>query len=137
KDFVKGKKPFLGICLGMQLLFQESEEASKEKGFGFLKGKVRKFRQSAGLKVPHMGWNQLNIEADGCPLLMGIKDKSFVYFCHSYYPDPSDKKTIAGTTDYGRDFASFVWKDNVFGAQFHPEKSQALGLKILENFVNL
>ena len=137
KDFVKHKKPFLGICLGLQLLFGQSEEAVKEKGLRLLKGKVKKFPEKAGLKVPHMGWNQLNIAAQDCPLLAGVKDNSFVYFCHSYYPEPSDKKTIAATTDYAKDSASFIWQHNVYGAQFHSEKSQAVGLKILENFVKL
>lgn len=144
-DFIASKKPFLGICLGMQLLFQESEEAVKEKGLGVLKGRVKKFKQKSGFKVPHMGWNQLKQVTGSpghqlisdCPLLKNIPDNSYVYFCHSYYPDPKDKNTIAAATDYGVNFASFVWKDNVYGVQFHPEKSQAIGLKILENFVKL
>ena len=134
--YLKAKKPFLGICLGMQLFFESSQEAVKKKGLGILKGKVKKFRESKDLKVPHMGWNQLKI-SPGCPLLQDIPDNSFVYFCHSYYPEPVDKSVIAATTLYGQEFASFVWKDNLFGAQFHPEKSQAVGLKILENFVKL
>jgi glutamine amidotransferase len=138
KGYIKNKKPFLGICLGMQLLFEQSKEASKSKGLGILKGRVKKFTGLKGLKVPHMGWNQLKKgRNDECPLLRDIPDNSYVYFCHSYYPNPANKSIIAATTDYGTEFASIVWQDNVYGVQFHPEKSQKIGLKILENFVNL
>ncbi len=131
------KKPLLGICLGMQLFFEESKEASVSKGLGLLKGKVEKFAGKEGYKVPHMGWNQLKIVSADSPLLKGIPDNSYVYFCHSFYPRPKDKNVIAATTDYEIDFASLVWQDNIFGVQFHPEKSQKIGLKILENFVKL
>lgn len=134
---VKAKKPFLGICLGMQLLFTESQEARKQKGLGLLQGSVKLFAERKGFKVPHMGWNQLEIKSKDCPLLQGINDNSFVYFCHSYYPDPRDKGIIAVTTDYGIEFTSVLWQDNIYGAQFHPEKSQETGLKMLNNFVNL
>jgi len=145
KEFVKTKKPFLGICLGMQLLFEKSEEAAKSKGLGFFKGGVKRFQDSKSLKVPHMGWNQLekvtrsqsHEVTNECLLLKDVPDDSFVYFCHSYYPEPKDKSVIAATTDYGKEFASVVWKDNLYGVQFHPEKSQKTGLKIIENFVNL
>jgi glutamine amidotransferase len=134
---IRNKKPFLGICLGMQFLFDKSEEAKKTKGLGILKGAVKRFAGTGGQKVPHMGWNQLrNINAN-CPLLRGIADNAHVYFCHSFYPDPKDKNVVAAVTDYGINFASIVWKDNVYGVQFHPEKSQGVGLKMLENFVNL
>lgn len=136
KDMIKDKKPFLGICLGMQLLFEKSEEANKVKGLGIIKGEVKKFTGSK-LKVPHMGWNQIRRKTEICPLLKDIAEGSFVYFCHSYYPQPKDASVISATTDYGRDFASVVRQDNVYGAQFHPEKSQAIGLKMLENFVKL
>ncbi len=143
KEEVKNKKPFLGICLGMQLLFDKSEEAKNCKGLGIIKGGVRRFPASE-LKVPHMGWNQIRMNQQLttndqrlCPLLKDIPEDSFAYFCHSYYPEPSEKDAIAATTDYGVNFASVVWKDNVYGAQFHPEKSQGVGLKMLENFVNL
>lgn len=136
-EHIKAKKIFLGICLGMQLLFEESEEADVKNGLGVLKGTVKKFEGKGELKVPHMGWNQLKISAKECPLLKDVADNSFVYFCHSYYPDPQDERIIAATTDYGVDFTSILWKDNVYGAQFHPEKSQAAGLKILRNFINL
>lgn len=137
KEQVKNKKPFLGICLGLQLLFEKSEEADKCKGLGIIKGEVRKFPAS-DLNVPHMGWNQLEkVKSDECILLKDVPDGSFVYFCHSYYPEPSDEKTIAATTDYGIPFASALWQDNVYGAQFHPEKSQSVGLQMLKNFVEL
>ena len=146
----KSKKPFLGICLGMQLLFEESQEAREVKGLGILKGSVVRFKEENGLKVPHMGWNQIKIKNQNipacrqagkikneCPLLKDVPEGSFVYFCHSYYPAPEDESVIAATTDYGGDFASFVWQENVFGVQFHPEKSQEVGLKMLKNFVDL
>ena len=135
-EHVRNGKPFLGICLGMQLLFDESAEAQKEKGLGIFKGKVEKFKHSHDLKVPHMGWNQLKI-IGACPLLRDVPENSFVYFCHSYYPDPLDKGVIAALTNYGQDFAAIVWKEKIFGMQFHPEKSQNIGLKMMENFVNL
>jgi len=137
KEFIKSKKPFLGICLGMQLLFEESEEAAKAKGLAVIKGKVKRFAGNKGQKVPHMGWNQLSKIKSECLLLKDIPDNSFVYFCHSYYPVPKDKNVIAATTDYGLEFSSIVWQDNVYGVQFHPEKSQKIGLKMVDNFVNL
>jgi len=144
-EHIKDKKPFLGICLGMQLLFQMSQEAKKTKGLGILKGSVDKFTPKKELKVPHMGWNQLSWVNGSlghqviskCPLLKGIPDKSYVYFCHSYYPVPKDRNIIAATTDYGIDFSAVVWQENTYGVQFHPEKSQATGLKIIENFVKI
>lgn len=137
QDYRKNKKPLLGICLGMQLFFEESQEAEKSKGLGILRGRVKKFPVKKGYKVPHMGWNQLKIISGGCPLLKGLPGDSYAYFCHSYYPQPQDKEIIAATTDYAVNFPSLVWQDNVFGVQFHPEKSQKTGLKILENFVKL
>lgn len=134
---ISQKKIFLGICLGMQLLLENSEEANKSKGLGILKGKVRRFEDRKGFVVPHMGWNQLKIKNKNCPLLKDTPDNSYVYFCHSYYPEPKDKNIIAAVTDYGVDFTSILWQDNIYGVQFHPEKSQRVGLKILENFVNL
>ena len=137
KDEVKNKKPFLGICLGMQLLFERSEEAKANKGLGILKGIVKKFPKG-NFKVPHMGWNQIkNKQIGRCPLLKEISDDAYVYFCHSYYPKPKDKDVIAATTDYGVNFASVVNREHVFGVQFHPEKSQGMGLKILDNFCKL
>jgi glutamine amidotransferase len=134
---IKKKKPFLGICLGMQLLFEKSQEANKTKGLGILKGAVKRFIDRENLKVPHIGWNQLRIKSKDCPLLKNVPDKSYVYFCHSYYSKPSNADISAAATDYGIDFTSIVWQDNIYGVQFHPEKSQSVGLKIIENFVGL
>ncbi|MFH0856004.1 MAG: imidazole glycerol phosphate synthase subunit HisH [Candidatus Omnitrophota bacterium] len=141
KEEIKNEKPFLGICLGMHLLFEKSAEADRCKGLGVIKGEVKKFPVS-DLKVPHMGWNRLKKSetlapksARECILLRGVPDGSYVYFCHSYYPEPSNKSVIAATTDYGLDFAAIVCQDNVYGAQFHPEKSQGVGLQMLKNFV--
>jgi glutamine amidotransferase len=143
KEHILQNKPFLGICLGMQLLFETSEEG-KSKGLGILKGRVKRFEARQGLKVPQMGWNQVKkvskyqgVKVSECPLLSDIPEDSFVYFCHSYYSDPQDKSAIAATCDYGIDFACAVARDNVFGMQFHPEKSQKVGLKILESFIKL
>ena len=134
---IKSKKIFLGICLGMQLLFEKSEEARATKGLGLLKGIVKKFENKDNLKVPHMGWNRLKVKNSACPLLKDLADNSYVYFCHSYYPQPKNEGIIAATTDYGLDFTSVLWQDNIYGVQFHPEKSQEIGLKILRNFVDL
>jgi len=136
-NHIQQKKFFLGICLGMQLLFTESEEAKGLKGLNVFLGKVKRLRLKKPLKVPHIGWNQLKIKNNHCPLLKGIPDNSYVYFCHSYYPLPQDPKVVSATTDYGIEFASFLWKDNIFAVQFHPEKSQHTGLKILKNFLEI
>jgi len=135
RDQVNQKKPFLGICLGMQLLLENSQEAKTKKGLGILNGKVIKFSDKLKRKVPHMGWNDLKVVSANCPLLKGISGISQVYFCHSYYPLPSDKSIIAAICDYGLEFACALWKDNVYGVQFHPEKSQSVGLEIIKNFV--
>ena len=137
KEQAKNKKPILGICLGMQLLFESSEEAKNKKGLGLLKGQVIKFSAKLGQKVPHMGWNNLEDVSASCPLLNRISAKEQVYFCHSYYPEPVDKDIIAATCGYGVKFACVLAKDNIYGVQFHPEKSQAVGLKIIKNFVEL
>ena len=136
KEHIKLKKPFLGICLGMQLLFDVSQEAKKKKGLGIIKGTVKRFSVKPPLKGPHMGWNQLE-KVSACPLLTDVPDGSYVYFCHSYYPAPVDKGLVAATCDYVLDFAAIIWKDSIFGVQFHPEKSQAIGLTMLKNFVTL
>ena len=140
---IKDGKPFLGICLGFQLLMTESEEFGIYKGFDIIKGKVVHFpsmnngnKDSYPLKIPHMGWNTIHIEK-GMPLLEDIEDNSFFYFVHSYYVVPDDKKVIAATTDYGITFTSGVEKDNIFAFQFHPEKSQEKGLKILKKFLGI
>jgi glutamine amidotransferase len=125
-------KPYLGICLGLQVLFSESEEFGICKGLDVFRGRVVKFPES-NLKVPHMGWNNVKIERRP-PIFDGIPDESFFYFVHSFYVVPHDRGIVASTTDYGNAFTSMVWKDNVFATQFHPEKSQELGLKILKGF---
>jgi len=127
-------KPLLGICLGMQLLFEESEEMGCHQGLSLLPGRVRRFAE--GLKVPHIGWNQIHIRRP-CPLLTGVRDGSFAYFVHSYYADPAEEEIVVAVTDYGPGFASVVAQGRVFGIQFHPEKSQDVGLRILRNFVSL
>lgn len=134
---IKAKKIFLGICLGMQLLFEESQEAKEAKGLGILEGRVERFANKPGLKVPHIGWNQLKLQNHACPLFKGFEDNAYVYFCHSYYPQAKDKGIVAATTEYGVNFNSVLWQDNIYGVQFHPEKSQEIGLKILKNFVDL
>ncbi|MBF0464570.1 MAG: imidazole glycerol phosphate synthase subunit HisH [Nitrospirae bacterium] len=132
KRSIEKGKPFLGICLGLQLLFTESEEFGNSTGLGVFKGKVVRFKDK-DLKIPHMGWNVVSFKKKP-PLFEGIEDGSYFYFVHSYYVSPEDQSIISGVTPYGVEFTSMVWKDNVFAMQFHPEKSQAHGLKILENF---
>ncbi|OGX29464.1 MAG: imidazole glycerol phosphate synthase, glutamine amidotransferase subunit [Omnitrophica WOR_2 bacterium RIFCSPHIGHO2_02_FULL_67_20] len=137
--------PYLGICLGLQLLFETSEEGEGGRGFGVLPGTVRRFAMNgSALKVPHMGWNQISSPEPRapspeprCPLLNGISDGSFVYFVHSYYAEPKDPSVTTLETDYGGRFASMVWRGNLYATQFHPEKSQAIGLKLLKNFIEL
>lgn len=142
-EAVRSGRPYLGICLGLQLLFEESDEGEgKTKGLGLLPGRVLRFpveSKNGALKVPHMGWNQVSRSkaAGDCPLLKDIPEESFFYFVHSYYGLPKDTGIVALETDYGVRFASMVWKDNLYATQFHPEKSQALGLKLLENFIRL
>ncbi len=136
-EHIKDKKAFLGICLGMHLLFESSEESPDARGLGILKGKVERFQSDAGIKIPHMGWNQIKIRKVDCPLFVNLGDGGNVYFCHSYYPKADDSRITAASTEYGVDFGSIIWKDNIYATQFHPEKSQAVGLKLLENFVNL
>lgn len=130
---IESGKPFLGICLGLQLLFTESEEFGVHKGLGIIPGKVRRFAIDPALKVPHMGWNQVAIQRP-CPLFEGIADGADWYFVHSYYVDPSDRQIAATTTTYGIPFVSSIWRDNIVACQFHPEKSQAVGLRLIKNF---
>lgn len=157
RDSLRDGKPLLGICLGLQLLFQESEEHGLHEGLAVFRGRVR--RLPGGVKVPHIGWNQVDIQSEN-PLLNGIPDGSFFYFVQSYYVEPDGavspestttpapggvvrpKSTttpprVIATTDYGIEFASIVARDNVFGVQFHPEKSQDMGLRLLKNFGGL
>jgi len=133
-DAMRKGKPYLGICLGLQVLFSESEEFGKCKGLDVLRGKVMRFEfENSTLKVPHMGWNEIKMQKDN-PLFKGITDKSYFYFVHSFYVAPEDKSIVATTTDYGIEFTSSIWKDNIFAVQFHPEKSQSAGLQVLKNF---
>lgn len=128
--------PYLGICVGMQMLYEVGEEMGEHLGMGILGGRVRRFPHFPDRKVPHMGWNQLNIRAES-GLLDGLDESSYTYFVHSYYCAPSDDDTIIGSVDYGIEFAAIVQRDNIFGVQFHPEKSQSTGLRILSNFLGL
>lgn len=138
RNFIQTGKPFLGICVGYQALFEKSEEFNScAAGLGIFGGKVVRFTERPGLKIPQIGWNQLEITRPDCPLYKGIADGSHVYFVHSFYPQPTDPSIVATRTDYGDPFASSVWRDNVFATQFHPEKSQAVGLRLLKNFVAL
>jgi glutamine amidotransferase len=150
KEAINSGKHFLGLCLGLQLLFEKSEEAPGVKGLCVLPGEVKRFKfkvpgsrfQAPGtiLKVPHMGWNGIEGargQGPGARVLRGVQDGGYVYFVHSYYVKPKEKDVILTTTDYGIKFVSGVRKDNIYGFQFHPEKSQELGLKILKNFVKL
>jgi glutamine amidotransferase len=133
KAEIAAGKPYLGICLGMQILLEESEEAPGVEGLGIIKGRVARFRGS--MKIPHMGWNSADI-VQRPPVFDGIASGSFFYFVHSYYPEPAEDVS-ATMTDYGRPFTSSITKNNIFASQFHPEKSQQVGLKLLRNFVNL
>ena len=143
KEAITAGKPFLGLCLGLQLLFERSEEAPGVKGLCVLDGDVKRFcfSRRLGLKVPHMGWNNI-VHSEECivdrkRMLAGVPSGSFMYFVHSYYVQPKDKRDIFTTTDYGMNFVSGVARGNVYGFQFHPEKSQGMGLKILRNFVKI
>ncbi len=132
---IENGKPFLGICLGLQMLFDVGYEDGEHRGLGVLRGKCVRFDvdETLGLKVPHMGWNQLNARGRS-PLMNDLPDDANVYFVHGYHVVPDDKTVIATTTDYGRPFVSSIWRDNLLATQFHPEKSQKVGLKMLENF---
>jgi glutamine amidotransferase len=136
RQAIASGRPFLGICLGMQLLFEESDEFGPVRGLGILPGRVVRFPADPARKVPHMGWNTLRM-ARPAPALAGIEDGAYVYFVHSYYPVPADPAVVATTTVHGAEFASSVARDNVFACQFHPEKSQQVGLRLLGNFVRL
>ncbi|MFB3919329.1 imidazole glycerol phosphate synthase subunit HisH [Candidatus Velamenicoccus archaeovorus] len=133
RDFVASGRPLIGICLGMQLLLDESEESPGVEGLGIIPGRVRKF--SGKLKVPHMGWNKIAKTVGRCRIFRGLKGNIYAYFCHSYYAVPKDKKVVIGETEYGVRFASMIEKGRVYGMQFHPEKSQDIGLTLLRNFI--
>jgi len=136
KECALSGKPFLGICLGLQLLFEESEESPGVKGLGIFKGKIKKFSSDMGLKIPHIGWNSLEIKQNDT-LFKDVPQNSYVYFVHSYYLHAEDENDIATVTNYGIDFHSAVGKNNVFATQFHPEKSGDVGLQILRNFASM
>lgn len=148
KKVIEDGKPLLGICLGLQLLFSESEEGGSVNGLDVLKGLVRKFKNVEGLKIPHMGWNRITTsdpvpqgygagKQQGARILDGVPDKSYMYFVHSYYVEPEDRSIVLCETGYGDTFTSGVHKDNIYAFQFHPEKSQTQGLKIVKNFVDI
>lgn len=141
-EAIDGGRPVLAICVGMQVLLTESEEFGVTPGMAVLPGVVRRFpvvtaRHDVRLKVPHMGWNQLHQKKRCCPLLKGVPDGAFTYFVHSYYAIPEDSDVVVACTDYGFEFASVLWHENLFATQFHPEKSQGYGLRILHNFAAL
>jgi glutamine amidotransferase len=134
QEWLGSGKPFLGICVGYQLLFDSSEEDANEKGFGFFRGKVRRF-SSPGIKIPQIGWNSLALTQPQDPLWRGLPENPYVYFVHSYYPVPEDASIITSRTTYGETFAASAARGRVAAVQFHPEKSQEIGLTILRNFV--
>ena len=150
KTAIASGTPYLGICLGLQLLFERSEEGTGADGLGILAGTVKRFPfgppstvHHPPLKVPHMGWNQVRPPSTvhgprgGCPMLREILEGSFVYFVHSYYANPTDRSVVALESEYGVPFTAMVWRQNLYATQFHPEKSQAVGLQLLKNFVSL
>jgi len=136
RQFIASGRPFLGICVGYQALFEKSEEFNScAAGLSVFEGKVVRFPSKAGLKVPQIGWNQIQFAQSACPVFKGIQNGAYVYFVHSFYPQPLDQSIVATWTDYGGTFASSIWHQNVVATQFHPEKSQAVGLQLLDNFV--
>ena len=134
---IEGGRPFLGICLGLQMLFTRSHEDGQHAGLNLYPGEVVRFPHKPGLKVPHMGWNTLRLTKPDCPLFAGLPADPAVYFVHSYYPVPADPGLTAAVAEYPTPFAAAVWRGNVFGTQFHPEKSQDVGLAMLRNFARL
>jgi glutamine amidotransferase len=136
RDAIEANKPFLGICLGLQLLFDVSHEGGRCPGLGVLEGDVVRFDLPHEYKVPHMGWNESRI-VRRAPVLQGIEDGTYFYYVHSYYVAPKDPGVVAIEADYGGPFCAMIWRDNLFATQFHPEKSQAQGLRLLENFATL
>jgi imidazole glycerol-phosphate synthase subunit HisH len=134
-EFIRTGRPFLGICVGYQALFERSDEFNScAAGLCLFGGRVVRFNDNNGLKVPQIGWNQIEIRKPSCPIFKGIGSGSYVYFVHSFYPEVNDSSIIATETNYGGFFPSAVWKDNVYATQFHPEKSQRVGLQVLKNF---
>ena len=136
-DHIQAGRPFLGICLGMQMLFTRDHEDGLHAGLDLFAGDVVRFPNVPGLKVPHMGWNTLAFPRPNCPLFANLPPEPAVYFVHSYYPAPLDRNVVAATADYPQPFAAAIWRDNVFATQFHPEKSQRVGLQMLRNFAGM
>jgi glutamine amidotransferase len=136
-DHIQAGRPFLGICLGMQMLFTRDHEDGLHEGLDLFAGDVVRFPNVVGLKVPHMGWNTLAFPRPYCPLFANLPPEPAVYFVHSYYPAPLERNVIAATADYPEPFAAAIWRDNVFATQFHPEKSQRVGLQMLRNFAGM
>ena len=137
RKFIASGRPFLGICVGYQALFEKSEEFNScAAGLGVFQGKVVRFCEKHGLKIPQIGWNQLDLVQGACPLFRGVPNGSYVYFVHSFFPEPAEQAIVASRTTYGETFASAIWRDNVFATQFHPEKSHNAGLQLLKNFVH-
>lgn len=138
REHIAAGKPFLGICLGLQMLFDVGYEDGEHAGLGIIAGKCVRFDvdTTLGLKVPHMGWNQLEVKHRS-PILKDLPDGAGVYFVHGYHVEPADASVIATTTDYGRPFVSSIWRENIVATQFHPEKSQAVGLAMLKNFAEM
>jgi glutamine amidotransferase len=134
RAFIDTGRPFLGICVGMQLLLESSEEDPEARGFGIFPGRVRRFVDRPGLKIPHMGWNQTHRGPAAGALLAGVPEGACFYFIHSFYPDPARPEDVALTSDHGAPFCAAVARNNVFGCQFHPEKSQTAGLALLRGF---
>ncbi len=138
REFIKSGRPFLGICVGYQALFEKSEEFNScAAGLQVFGGKVVRFADRGGLKIPQIGWNQIEIVQPDCPLYRGVANGSYVYFVHSFFPQPTEVSIVATRTEYGGKFASSVWHENVYATQFHPEKSQQVGLQLLHNFAAL
>ncbi|HAV63809.1 MAG TPA: imidazole glycerol phosphate synthase subunit HisH [Verrucomicrobiales bacterium] len=136
KEFIGSGRPFLGICVGYQALFEASEEYNScAQGLGLFRGRVVRFNSAHGLKIPQIGWNQVRITKPDCPLYRDIADGTHFYFVHSFHPQPEDQDIVATRTDYGVDFSSSIWRENVYATQFHPEKSQTAGMQLLRNFV--
>lgn len=136
KSVIDKKTPFLGICVGLQLLFEKSEESEGVPGLGILEGEIVRIPDNDGLKVPQIGWNNIEIDRT-CPLFAGLPEQPYVYFVHSYYLKAKEESIVKATTEYGTLIHAAVQKDNVYACQFHPEKSSEIGLKILKNFIEL
>lgn len=136
KAFIESGRPFLGICLGLQILFDSSEESPGVEGLSVMGGEVKRFPSDMGLKIPHIGWNSIACNRD-CPLFKGLDENPYVYFVHSYYLQAADRNTVSAVAEYGIPFDAAAWRGNVFATQFHPEKSGSVGLQMLRNFVDL